>query len=126
LAADEIKEAVEPGKLHEWMTGPILTEVIDDAMEPTLKKGDLLLAQRIELRRGSGRPNGTYLVADLPDQPTRLFFHSSIFPRRVEWTADGSAIAKCDNPAYPRLIEIDPSGEGPHIHSHVMWVGRLI
>lgn len=100
----------------------LLVEVPDDAMEPTLRKGDLLLAPLFE--KGGMHVNGLYLVATTQSAEVGA---RSCFPRRVEWTSKPSVVLKCDNPAYPLAMELtDAKKDGLLILARVVWHARLI
>jgi len=140
----------------------LLIKVPDDAMEDTLRKGDLVLARN----DGADRTSGLYLIVrtrakpgeqiipfrrahnlvgfelDLehprlaePDEDigdnfvldSKGHLMQRFFPRRVEWSMKGSAIVKCDNPAYSQVIEItDPKKQGIAVMHRIIWHGGLI
>jgi phage repressor protein C with HTH and peptisase S24 domain len=130
---------------------PILVEVRDDSMEPTFRKGDLLLGDRVSVHR----ENGIYLCARtraLPDETIlslsggeprpaedgesirgkfvldkNIELIRRLFPRRVEWKGSTAAIVKCDNPAYPTVIEWTPDDDqGVEIVAYVVWHARKL
>lgn len=136
--AEEIRTVIAPGKLHAEILLPVLIEVRDDAMEPTFRRGDLLLARR-DVQPFRDRTNGIYLIARIQPEPGEKaagpFLLDSegklvdrLFARRVEWTALGSAIIKCDNAAYPLTVELPGDDDRPplQIAGRVVWQGRLI
>jgi transcriptional regulator with XRE-family HTH domain len=140
----------------------VLIKAPDDAMEDTLRKGDLVLARN----DGADRTSGLYLIVrtraepgeqiipfrraqnlvgfelDLehprlaePDEDigenfvldSKGHLMQRFFPRRVEWSIKGSAIVKCDNPAYSQVIEItDPKKQGIAVRHRVIWHSGLI
>ncbi len=142
---------------------PTLVKVLDDAMEPQLRKGDLVLGRQ----DGTDRTSGLYLIVrtrakpgeqiipfrhaqnlvgfelDLehprlaePDEDISYNFvldskghlMQRFFPRRVEWSIKGSAIVRCDNPAYSQVIEItDSKKQGIAVSHRIVWhSGRFI
>lgn len=133
---EEIKRALYPKKPHEFF--PLsLIEVSDDAMEPTLKRGDLLLSTwgsvtqtngiYLVMMRTKPEPGEKSLGPFLIDANGKLVNRS--FPRRIEWTPEGDAIAKCDNPAYPHQVKIeitDQRKQRPAVVARIVWHGRLI
>lgn len=98
----------------------LLFSVSDDSMQPTLRTGDLLLAERgLAVLEPGDRlpPNGLYL------------FRGGVV-RRVQWQIDGTAVISCDNLAYAaetRRIEMGEVKEkGDFILGRVLWhSGRI-
>jgi transcriptional regulator with XRE-family HTH domain len=147
-APEHVRDGLEPEgnlPLH-------LLEVPDDSMEPTLRKGDLLLA-----REGGAdyRTNGLHLVERTRAKPGEQVLEldlktrrpakahenitgkfvldvkgklvQRILPRRVEWSANSIAIVTCDNQAYPGIIKIGEKKEpGFRIYARVIWHGRIV
>jgi transcriptional regulator with XRE-family HTH domain len=114
-------------------SGIILTEIQDDAMEPTLNKGDLVLARRVTLARANGiyllcrtsleageKQVGSFVVDSAGELVNRLFV------RRLEWSEGGRALVKCDNQAYPGTIELTDHTEDMVLAGPVIWYGRFI
>jgi transcriptional regulator with XRE-family HTH domain len=112
----------------------LLHQVEDDAMEPTARRGDVLLALR-----GAANANGPYLIGRTHLEPGETVAGDFILDatgklanrlsvRRVEWTAKPSAILKCDNPAYPLTVELERERKDldPVILGRIIWQGRLI
>jgi phage repressor protein C with HTH and peptisase S24 domain len=93
------------------MKPPLLMEVLDDSMEPTIKKGALLLIDRSfgigpKIRK---RPpsearsayDGIY-VFRLGSSPDRVDGSSDhLVVRRVQYRLDGTMVVTGDNPKYP-------------------------
>jgi transcriptional regulator with XRE-family HTH domain len=120
IVPQDIKEGLGSKEAEQFLA-PLLFEMpADDSMQPTLRKGDLLLARQT----GIDSPvNGLYLVARKQLKPDQLW----LFPRRVEWSGHSIAILKCDNPAYPAVIEVSESNEsGFFIYGRVIWHGRTV
>jgi len=137
-----------------WAEGWLsLFLVKDDSMEPTSRKGDMLLAVKVDQQIWREAKNGVYLIARTRAEPgekiltgegfrdadltkeihgTFLFdaegkLVDRLFARRVEFTAKPSAIVKCDNPAYPGVIETSPQNrKGIIIWERVIWHGHSI
>ncbi|MGD1028175.1 XRE family transcriptional regulator [Candidatus Binatus soli] len=116
---DDVRNAIGSREYEEAFP-PLLFEVrADDSMEPTLRKGDLLLAGTIEI---DSPMNGLYLIARKGAEPGER-----LFPRRVEWSGNSIARLKCDNTAYPTVIEISKSNDkGLLIYARVIWHGRIL
>lgn len=92
-----------------------LLEIEDDSMEPTLKRGDLVLA---DAARKSDKRNGVYAIGfcsseriakpDHADQPTFTFV-----VRRVQRHLDDKSLTiSCDNKAYASETRIWSREEG--------------
>ena len=122
IVPQDIREGLG-SKEPEQFLAPLLFEMpADDSMQPTLKKGDLLLADH-HSKIDMPMMNGLYLVARKRPEPSER----NLFPRRVEWSAKSTAILKCDNRAYPAVIELSEEKEtGLFIYARVIWHGRII
>lgn len=108
LVAEFYGKRPSPG----WSYSTELIRVEDDAMEPALRKGDLVL-----VAYGSepfeGRRNGIYALR-------------SVGLRRVEWQIDGSPVISADNKTYrsePRKLKREEVHE---IIGPVVWRGGRI
>jgi phage repressor protein C with HTH and peptisase S24 domain len=115
---------------------PLLMEVGDDSMEPTISKGDLLLIDRsfglsppkrqqaIREERSaydgicafrSGSPNGE------ANRPT-----GHLIIRRIQYRLDGTLVIRCDNPRYPEEVYTPKKMKPPVPVGRVMWRGGRI
>ncbi len=142
--------AIDPEWLKQHSTTPIsaaagasaervvsflyLLEIEDDSMEPTLKKGELVLA---DAGRESGERNGVYAIGfhskellakpDRDDQPTVRFV-----VRRVQHHLDHKLLTiSCDNKAYASEThtwtrEEGRVREGVMILARVFWHGSFL
>ncbi len=92
----------------------VLIHCTGDAMEPTLRTGDLLLVDRSpEKKRG----DGVYL----------LNIEGGLYVRRLEQRVDGSLIVRGDNPAAAPETRLErDSLKDLNLVGRVVWVGRRI
>ena len=115
---------------------PHLFGVPDDSMEPTLRKGDLVLAADLDPSVAEAPDSGIYLVwfsdreiieeerARLKAQLKSGSFPKNTYPRRIEWSSMRSFHIKCDNPSYSDVIEVD---EKTNVFAwRVVWYSRII
>jgi len=111
-----------------------LLEIEDDSMEPTLKRGDLVLA---DASRGRGERNGVYAIGfqseELPAKPDRADEPTFRFVvRRVQHHLDRkSLMISCDNKAYASEThtwsrEEGLMREGVVILAWVFWHGSFL
>jgi phage repressor protein C with HTH and peptisase S24 domain len=116
------------------MTPPLLMEVSDDSMEPTIAKGDLLLidrsfgitptAQRRAAGGGRSVHDGIYafrsgsLRGDGNDPTGHLII------RRLQYRLDATMVVRCDNPRYPEEVyALKKSQQPPVPLGRVVWRG---
>jgi phage repressor protein C with HTH and peptisase S24 domain len=118
------------------MNPPLLIEVGDDSMEPTIAKGDLLLIDRSfglspsgpkqAMREGrsaydgicafrSGSPNGD------ANRPT-----GHLIIRRIQYRLDGTLAIRCDNPRYPEEAYTPKKTKPPVPVGRVIWRGGRV
>jgi phage repressor protein C with HTH and peptisase S24 domain len=118
------------------MNSPLLIEVGDDSMEPSIAKGDLLLIDRSfglspaarqqamrEARSAydgmcafrSGSPNGE------ANRPT-----GHLIIRRIQYRLDGTLVIRCDNPRYPEEVYPPKKIKPPVPVGRVIWRGGRI
>ncbi|HLW69829.1 MAG TPA: helix-turn-helix domain-containing protein [Candidatus Binataceae bacterium] len=90
-----------------------LIAVTDDAMEPTLKRKDLLLVHRRALRRGE---SGLYALVIRDPVGT-----GQLVARRIQWELDGTLTIRCDNPAYRSETRALRAEEAPQIVGPILW-----
>jgi phage repressor protein C with HTH and peptisase S24 domain len=117
------------------MNSPLLMEMGEDSMEPTIAKGDLLLIDRsfglrsAELQRAQSERRSAYdgihaFKSDsLPGRSNDSTSHLII--RRTQYRLDGSMVIRCDNPKYPE--EVYPRAQKrPVPIGRVLWRGTPI
>jgi phage repressor protein C with HTH and peptisase S24 domain len=118
------------------MKPPLLMKVRDDSMEPTIKRGDLLLIDRsfgIELKTRKPPPSEARSVYDgiyvfrLSSSTKRLDASSNHFVvRRVQYRLDATMVVTCDNPKYPGEIHPPDAPTRPKPLGRAVWgAGRL-
>jgi phage repressor protein C with HTH and peptisase S24 domain len=94
--------------------------VEDDSMHPTLKQGDLVLANVF----ADKAREGIYLIVLTPGVHAR---NAIIGVRRVGRLPDGSMRAVRDNPQYAALDAANPASLDPNlIYARVIWWGGLL
>jgi phage repressor protein C with HTH and peptisase S24 domain len=103
------------------MSLPLLIEVRDDSMEPTIRRGDLLLIDRSfgmrpatlkRARRERRSPHdGIYAFRSHLLQGNGEKSTGDLVVRRVQFRLDGAMIIRCDNSSYP---EEDYPPKAPH------------
>jgi transcriptional regulator with XRE-family HTH domain len=114
---------------------PLLMEVREDSMEPTIGKGDLLLVDRsfgmrrvaLERSRSGQSPyDGIYAFRSRSlgqggESPTGL-----LIVRRVQYRLDGTMAVRCDNPNYPEEVYPLKAPNRPVPLGRVVWRGTRI
>ena len=115
------------------MTPPLLMEVSDDSMEPTIATGDLLLIDRsfgitpTTQRRaaGGGRSvhDGIYAFrsGSLRGDGNNPTGHLII--RRLQYRLDATMVVRCDNPRYPEEVYALKRQKPPVPVGRVVWRG---
>ncbi len=139
---------VQPAPLavqEEWLrqVSPVFTRddddlrliaAVDDAMEPIIRKGDLLIFQRLaqsaEERNPRTGENGLYVLrvakqrgcnAKTDELPITRWI-----VRRILWRFDGSITILPDNPTYQSEKQTYQPEEAPLILGPVLWrAGRI-
>ncbi len=111
-----------------------LIAAVDDAMEPVIKKGDLLIFQRLSLsgeeRNLATGNNGLYVLMVAKHRaantkPDELPITRWIV-RRILWGFDGSITVTPDNPAYKSEEQTFRPEKAPLILGPVLWrAGRI-
>jgi transcriptional regulator with XRE-family HTH domain len=112
--------------------GPVLlVEVREDAMEPTILKGDFLLVGRhVGLRRaevakkksaGLSVWDGIYVF-----RPSGERDEGGLIVRRVHFSTDGATVISCDNRIYPEETYPPKAKTRPVAVGRVIWrAGRI-
>lgn len=115
------------------MNTPLLMEVREDSMEPTIMKGDLLLIDRafgvrpagLERAQAEQRSahDGIYAfraqsLSDGAKPATGL-----LVVRRIQYRLDGKMAVRCDNPKYPEEVYALESRDLPVPLGRVVWRG---
>jgi phage repressor protein C with HTH and peptisase S24 domain len=118
------------------MNRPLLMEVSDDSMEPTIAKGDLLLIDRsfgvtptVQHRAvGGGRSvhDGIYALqsGSLRGDGNNPTGHLII--RRVRYRLDATVVVRCDNSRYPEEVYALKRQKLPVPVGRVVWRGAGI
>jgi phage repressor protein C with HTH and peptisase S24 domain len=112
---------------------PLLMEVSDDSMEPTIAKGELLLIDRsfgvtptVQHRPAAGgRPvhDGIYAFrsGSLRGDGNNPTGHLII--RRLQYRLDATMVIRCDNPRYPEEVYALKRRRPPVPVGRVIWRG---
>jgi phage repressor protein C with HTH and peptisase S24 domain len=118
------------------MNSPLLIEVGDDSMEPTIAKEDLLLIDRSfglspavrqqAMREGRSAYDGicAFRSASPNGDPNRPADHLII--RRIQYRLDGTLVIRCDNPRYPEEVYPPKKIKPPVPVGRVIWRGSRI
>ena len=94
----------------------LLTQVKDESMEPTLKRGDLILVDTID-RDLDSIDHGVYL----------LKLEDRILIKRLQYWSEKSIRVLSDNPSYEAFsIELSDNPANLSIMGKVVWVGHLM
>jgi len=115
------------------MKVPVLIEVLEDSMEPTIVKGDLLLIDRSfgvrpsELERAQKEersPHDGVYAFRAPSLGGTTKGRSII--RRIQYRLNGTMVIRCDNPKYPEEVYALESRNLPVPFGRVVWrAGRV-
>ena len=115
------------------LNAPLLMEVRDDSMEPTIAKGDLLLADRsfgmrpsaLERSRTERRSphDGIYVFEARPGGRNGKSSIGSLIVRRVQYRLDETIAIRCDNANYPEEIYPLKAPNRPAALGRVVWRG---
>jgi phage repressor protein C with HTH and peptisase S24 domain len=118
------------------MNFPLLMEMGEDSMEPTIAKGDLLLIDRAfgqssaERRRVQSEGRSVYdgihafKSSSLPGSSNDSTSHLII--RRTQYRLDGTMVVRCDNPKYPEEVYPLRAQKRPVPVGRVLWRGTRI
>jgi transcriptional regulator with XRE-family HTH domain len=117
------------------MTPPLLIEVRDDSMEPTIVQGDLLLVDRsfgvqpTEICRvqieGRSFYDGIYAFRAGSAQELKAATGQAVV-RRVQYQLDGTLAIRCDNPKYPPELYPAKAHNWPRPLGRIIWRGGRI
>ncbi len=94
----------------------LIAPVADDAMEPTLKRGDLVLA----IETGHALTG----ASEIGTSGLRLLRDGRV--RRVHWQHDATVIVSCDNPLYRAETLTWKPGDPEIILGRIIWRGGRI
>jgi phage repressor protein C with HTH and peptisase S24 domain len=118
------------------MTPPLLMEVSDDSMEPTIAKGDLLLIDRSFGLRPTARQQTireersaydgicAFRTGSQNGDASRPTGHLII--RRIQYRLDGKIVISCDNPKYPEEVYTQKKTKPLVPVGRVIWRGGRI
>lgn len=117
------------------MDPPLLIEVRDDSMEPTIAQGDLLLVDRAfgtrpdqldkARRHGFSPHDGLYAFRPRGPHPKAAATTHPVF-RRVQFKLEGTMLIRCDNPRYPEEFYGPKDPNRPKPLGRVVWhAGRI-
>jgi phage repressor protein C with HTH and peptisase S24 domain len=118
------------------MNTPLLMEVREDSMEPTIAKGDLLLIDRAfgvrptsleraqEEQRSAHDGIHAFRAQSLGDgaKPST----GLLVVRRIQYRLDGKMAIRCDNPKYPEEIYTLEARNRPAPIGRVVWRGGRV
>jgi phage repressor protein C with HTH and peptisase S24 domain len=85
----------------------------DDSMEPTLRRGDVIL---IDLRQTAVIDEGIYIIK----------INNQLFAKRMQQLYNGSITIMCDNPLYQAQTVSHTEAGKLDIIGRAVWVGRQI
>jgi phage repressor protein C with HTH and peptisase S24 domain len=116
---------------------PLLLEVGEDSMEPTIAKGDLLLVDRsFALRPTESRGaehearswfDGIYVFRSRASRPNADSSSTArLLVRRIQYRLDGTMVVRCDNPKYPEEVYPPNAPNPPRPRGRVVWRGGRI
>ncbi len=118
------------------MNFPLLMEMGEDSMEPTIAKGDLLLVDRsfgptsVESQRAQSEErsvhDGIYAFRSDSLHGRSNDSATSHLIRRTQYRLDGSMVVRCDNPKYPEEVYPLRSQKRPLPAGRVVWRGTRI
>jgi phage repressor protein C with HTH and peptisase S24 domain len=118
------------------MNTPLLMEVREDSMEPTIMKGDLLLIDRAfgvrpatlkgaqEEQRTAHDGIYAFRAQSLSDgaKPSP----GLLVVRRIQYRLDGKMAVRCDNSKYPEEVYALESRDQPVPVGRVVWRGGRV
>jgi len=113
---------------------PLLLNVPDDSMEPTIKRGALVLVDRsfgmprvtrAQADAGSVH-DGIYLFRMAPSPKGSETAPAQLLIRRVLFRLDGKMIVRCDNPKYPEEVYARESRNRPTPIGRAVWLADRI
>ncbi len=112
---------------------PLLIQVLDDSMMPTIAMGELVIIDRsfgvsptkVELAQKEGRSphDGIYAYRSrsLPHSASGL-----VVVRRLRHRLDGTVVIRCDNPSYPEEVYGPDHPNRPDPIGRVVWRGGRV
>lgn len=115
------------------MNTPLLMEVREDSMEPTIAKGDLLLIDRAFGVRPAGLERTQEESRSAHDGIYAFRARDGVKPstgllvvRRIQYRLDGKMAIRCDNPKYPDEIYTLEARDCPAPIGRIVWRGGRI
>jgi len=115
---------------------PLLIEVRDDSMEPTITQGDLALIDRSfgirpatldrAQREGRSPRDGIYAFRSNPLDGRAEKTTSDVAVRRVQYRRDGTMVIRCDNSNYPEEAYSPKAPNRPVPLGIVLWLGARL
>jgi len=115
---------------------PLLIEIEEDSMEPTIAQGDLLLVDRSfslipteieQAQRQERSPHdGIYAFQPRTRRPHADNSTAHLLVRRIQYRLDGTLVVRCDNPKYPEEIYSWNAPNLPRPWGRVVWRAGLI
>jgi hypothetical protein len=118
------------------MKPPLLMEVSEDSMEPTIAKGDLLLVDcsfgltstehRRAQREGRSPFDGIYVFRPRALRADGDASAGRLLVRRIQYRLDGTVVVKCDNLKYSEEVYRPNAQNAPRPWGRVVWRGGLI
>jgi phage repressor protein C with HTH and peptisase S24 domain len=117
------------------MNPPLLIEVGDDSMEPTIVKGDLLLidrsfgcpaARQQTMTEGRSAYDGIYAFRSGSPNRDANRPTGHLIVRRIQYRLDGTLVIRCDNPRYPEEVYTPKKTKPPVPVGRVIWRGGRV
>ncbi|MGD0291369.1 MAG: helix-turn-helix domain-containing protein [Candidatus Binataceae bacterium] len=114
------------------MLPPLLLNVPDDSMEPTIRRGALVLIDRSfgmtkETPADAGSIyDGIYLVVPTPPSERSESVPTRYLLRRLLYRLDGNMIVRCDNPKYSDEIYTPKTRNWPKRIGRAVWLADRI
>jgi transcriptional regulator with XRE-family HTH domain len=112
------------------MKVPVLIQVLDDSMKPTIAMGDLLVIDRsfgvrpTRVERAQNQEqsphDGIYAFRSRSLGASTKSFTGLLVVRRIQHRLDGTMVIRCDNPNYPEEVY------GPDVQNRPAPIGRVV
>jgi transcriptional regulator with XRE-family HTH domain len=115
---------------------PLLIEVLDDSMMPTIAMGELLIIDKsfgvppakVELARNEERSphDGIYAFRSRSVPDSAKSSGGLVVVRRLQHRLDGTVVIRCDNPSYPEEVYGPDVPNRPEPIGPVVWRGGRV